>query len=185
MKIIPILFGGIILGVIVSMTKSASASELPPSQPPRQGPFPFQRWADYFGVPIEVVAGVARTESRRPKWPDGYPKATNLTGGDLARGGAWGLCQMTLQTAVGLVLALKKSQPSLKPYLNRFDGTGPSLFDPDLNVLLACALLKSNFKAMGTWPNAVLAYNRGVGGARKYLATAVAQSNVYVQRVYA
>jgi soluble lytic murein transglycosylase-like protein len=143
------------------------------------GPFPIAKWANYFGVPIDVLEGVVRTESNFK------PGAKNLTGGDLARGGAWGLAQMTLETAKGLVVATRSAHPDLAPILVRFDGTGPSLLDPDLNLLLAASLLASNYRQLRAWPAAVLAYNRGVGGARTYLASNVAESNVYVQKVFA
>ena len=136
-------------------------------------------WARRFGIPRKVLAGIVRTES------NGRRKAKRLTGGDARRGGAWGLTQMTLATANDLVPRVRRSNPEYSTILDRFDGTGPSLFDPDLNLLLAAYKLAADHAALGSrdWAPAVLAYNRGRRGARDYAGDP--RQALYVQRVLA
>jgi soluble lytic murein transglycosylase-like protein len=138
------------------------------------------RWARYWGVPPKIVRGVIKTESR------GNPRATAKHSGDLARGGAFGLMQVTLATAKEAVGKLRGAGGDVARVLQRWDGTGASLYDPELNVMLGAYLLASNYKAVGNWPAAVLAYNRGVGGARSYIAAGGNPSDAaYVAKVYA
>lgn len=139
---------------------------------------PIGKWAGQFGIPRHILAGVVRTES------GGKSKAKNLTGGDAARGGAWGLAQMTLATAQELVPKIRRQFPDYAKVLDRFDGTGPSLFNKDLNLLLASYKLATDYAALGgDWEMAVLAYNRGRQGARDYLGDPM--TALYVQRVFA
>jgi len=88
-----------------------------------------------------------------------------------ARGGAWGICQMTLDTAKDLT---KRFQTVAKKYWPRFDGTGQSLLDPETNVALAAfqvGLLWKAFKAKpNNWLVAGLAYHQGSGTISKLLA---------------
>lgn len=134
-------------------------------------------WARRFGIPRKVLAGIVRTESR------GKPRAKRLTGGDARRGGAWGLAQVTLDTARDLIPRIRRQLPQYAPILDRFDGTGPSLFDRDLNLLLAAFKLSSDHAALGkkSWAPAVLAYNRGRQGAKAFKGNPAAA--LYVQRV--
>jgi soluble lytic murein transglycosylase-like protein len=132
-------------------------------------------WARRFGVPRSVLAGVVRTESR------GDPQAKRLTGGDARRGGAWGLAQVTLATARELIPKIRRQHPEYGRILDRFDDSGPSLFDRDLNLLVAAFKLGSDQAALGRWDLAVLAYNRGREGARLYAGDP--RSDRYVAKV--
>ena len=134
-------------------------------------------WAKRFGIPRKILAGIVRTESR------GKARAKRLTGGDARRGGAWGLTQVTLATANDLIPRIRRQNPEYNQILDRFDGTGPSLFDKDLNLLLAAFKLSSDRAARGNWDRAVLAYNRGRQGARNYLGDP--RDNRYVSKVLA
>jgi soluble lytic murein transglycosylase-like protein len=137
-------------------------------------------WARHWGVPPKLVRGVIRTESR------GNPRATAKHAGDVARGGAFGLMQVTLATAREAVAQLAKAGGSVARVLRRWDGTGASLYDPELNVMLGTYLLARNYQHIGAWPGAVLAYNRGVGGARSYIAAGNDPARAdYVAKVYA
>lgn len=88
------------------------------------------------GYPASWGVALAWVESRL------NPKATNNTGGDAARGGAWGLHQMTLTTARGL----------------GFAGAGPDLFDPttalDWSMALVAQRKPTTLEDLGAWWNA-------------------------------
>lgn len=114
----------------------------------------------YPAVNPSLVMGIIGNESRF------NPDAKNLTGGDLARGGAWGLMQMTLATAQGVAKILPPDQRS------KWDGTGPGLLNPDVNVMFGVAHLNQLTKALGNDPVLVsAAYNRGLGGVQKMVST--------------
>lgn len=115
------------------------------------------------------------------------PNAKNLTGGDLARGGAWGFMQMTLLTAQGVAKQLRGVAPVIDQMLAKWDGTGPGLLDPDMNIFFGMAHLNANAKVLGNDPILVVAsYNRGVGAVRKMASEgkSVAQLD-YVKHVVA
>ena len=174
MPIVPILFG---VGVALSLT-------LLVSRPARALTFneaAATRWSRFFGVPVRIVLGVIRHES------SGIRTASRLVGSDAARGGAWGLMQVTLETAKGLVVDLKKlGNPAINTVLARWDGTGPSLFDRDLNVMLGTFNLARDKAALASWPAAVLAFNRGRGGVKTFLAAGGNPANTdYVRSVLA
>jgi soluble lytic murein transglycosylase-like protein len=141
-----------------------------------------RKWARAWNVPAPVIRGIIRTESR------GNRKAKRLKGGDLRRGGAWGLMQMTLSTAGDLVGKLRKlGRSDVDATLRRWDGTGPSLFSADLNILLGTYKLAADKAALDEgWPAAVLAYNRGRQGARDALeAGRKPEEFEYVQKAMA
>lgn len=92
------------------------------------------------GLPPELGCALARQESN---W---NPDARNMTGGDLERGGAFGLCQMTLKTG----LALDKHC------------TPARLLIPKYNVELAAKLCKDNAgRCAGRMEDIISRYNSG------------------------
>lgn len=97
-----------------------------------------------------VVMGVIQQES------DFYPDATATAAADLARGGAYGLMQMTLQTARGL--GYKGAAGS------RDTLTG--LYDPAANVALGVRYLADLYRTTRDIDAAVSAYNAGLSGER-------------------
>lgn len=122
------------------------------------------RWAKRFGVPPLLVWSVATVESGR------NPSAENHGAGDEKRGGAWGLFQVTLQTARDLFA--RHGQFLRKfPAGQRFDGSGPSLLDPELNTLLGTYYLAALWKEFQTFDAAAAAYNMGAKPVRAALAT--------------
>lgn len=144
-----------------------------------------RKWLTVFTrVQFEWAMAVIGNESRF------NPDAKNLTGGDLKRGGAWGFMQMTLITAVDIAKRLKASGvPAITVVLDRWDGTGPGLLDPNLNIMLGMAHLNQLAKALNNDPTLVVAaYNRGLGSVQKMVAEGK-QANVrqldYVQNVMA
>lgn len=80
------------------------------------------------GLPPELGCALARQESA---W---NPTATASHPGDLARGGAFGLCQMTLKTA--------------REVLGHRDITPEQIFDPAVNAALAAELCVHNLESL-------------------------------------
>ena len=140
-----------------------------------------KKWAPLFPkVPIKLVMSIIGNES-------GFnANATNLTGGDLERGGAWGLGQMTLATANGIPPFIPKSAKD-GPVFKHWTGEGKQLLDPSLNVLFMMAYLNHLLGELkGDTVLATAAYNRGLGSVKKMVAqgraSQVAQLD-YVQHV--
>jgi soluble lytic murein transglycosylase-like protein len=110
------------------------------------------------GLPAELGAAIARQESA---WD---PSAQVVTGGDGVRGGAYGLCQMTLKTA----LALDR------------EATVGRLLSPEYNAKLAAKLCKENWlRAKGRIQDVIALYNSGKEFHRAPLST----KTVYVPNV--
>jgi hypothetical protein len=111
------------------------------------------RWGAVWGVPAVVLEVVGIIESSmHPKLIENEdPRA-------VGRGGAWGLFQMTLATADGLM-----QHPALKarPEARKWDGTGASLLDPELNAMLASYYLAALWRQFGTFLPTVTAYQQG------------------------
>ena len=96
--------------------------------------------AQSAGVDPAVFLGIIQTESR---W---NPAATNLVGPDAARGGAYGLTQLTLKTAQAL-------EPGITP---------EQLLDPVTNLRVAGLLLADNRRRGGSlWPDVAAMWNSG------------------------
>ena len=106
------------------------------------------------GIEPALLLAIVDTESG---WRQ---SATNLTGGDLARGGAYGLAQMTLRTAQGIDSG----------------ATPERLLEPAYNLSLAAQLLGKLWGQYGNDADTVSAYNSG-----KPVATApISTRTVYV-----
>jgi soluble lytic murein transglycosylase-like protein len=89
-------------------------------------------WGPLFGAPPHVLVVLASIESSFD------PSVTNVTPRALLRGGAWGLVQQTLETAKGHAAALQDSpNPEVQTMLASWDGSGPGLLDPNLNMMFA------------------------------------------------
>lgn len=103
-------------------------------------------------VPEAVVLGIARQES------DFYPDATATDARDLARGGSFGLMQMSLATARALGYS--------GPIGDRAQLTG--LYDPATNIRLGVEYLSQLLTAThGDVKAAVSAYNAGLSSERR------------------
>ena len=117
-------------------------------------------------VPSTVVLAIASQES-------GFnPSAINLSAKDGKRGGAWGLMQITAETAADVIKELKNSGNLLiAATLTRFNsGDAHTLLDPDLNVLLGIGYLNMLAKAFNNDTTLVIAaYNRGRAGVEALL----------------
>lgn len=116
-----------------------------------------------YGVPQMVLWVIGTIESDRD------PTLANTTDPRAdGRGGAWGLFQMTLATAKDLF----NRHPDLKkaPAAAAWDGTGRSLLDPRLNILLAAVYLSAQWKRFGSmWPT-IASYHQGAGPVQAVLA---------------
>lgn len=146
------------------------------------------KWAAVFGAPPSLVMAILENESRFD------PTATNLTSpGDVKRGGAWGLAQLTLQTA----LDLHKGNPATaKQYWPTWDQTGKGLLDPNINLAIACFGIARNWTRYkgkrNNWVCAGLAWNVGAGAMDKKIVAAEKSgdwspilNNVYTQHIVA
>ena len=116
--------------------------------------------ADAFraaGLPPELGCAIARQESF---WD---PNAKVIYGPDGERGGSYGLCQMSLQTARGL----------------GFTGTPTELCDPKTNAELAAKLCVENHRKDETMADLIARYNSGKPMSRAPAST----TQMYVPRV--
>lgn len=120
------------------------------------------KWAKQFGAPPSLLIALMKIESNY------NPNAKNLKN---ARGGAWGLTQMTLATAQDLT---KRFPAAAKQYWPGFNGTGPSLLDPDTNAAISAYHLGNIWKRYkgrpGNWLTAGLAWHQGSGNIDKQIA---------------
>lgn len=150
------------------LARKAGATSIPIPKPTSKGPFP--SGIDFWRQPIidaakrhnidpYLMLATVKVESNF------RPTASNMVGGDLQRGGAYGLVQMTLLTARGL----------------GYDGEPNGLLDPVVNLDLGARLHAENLKrAKGNLEDAISLYNSG----KKYVL-APATTRSYVQKVLA
>lgn len=125
-----------------------------------------QKWGPIFGVPADWIMGVAKVESAF------RPGARSTAASDAARGGSWGSMQVSLATAKGLAAELAKlEQAQVKATLRKWDGTGPSLLDPDLGVMFGAYFLSKLKRQLGAdYARVAAAYNQGAGTVQKLVA---------------
>ena len=132
----PWVLGAVVVAAILWARRSVGVA-------PRRGDTMFDyavETARAAGVDPAVFLGIIEVESR---WK---PDATNLVGPDGARGGAFGLTQMTLRTA-----------RALRPGI-----TGDELLDWKTNLDVAGLLLAENARRISPlWPDVAAAWNSG------------------------
>jgi soluble lytic murein transglycosylase-like protein len=125
------------------------------------------KWAFMSRLPQTTVLAIMSHES-------GYnPNAVADSGGDAKRGNAYGLMQMTAETAPGVIRDLEGIKlPSIVATLAKWNPANPaSLLDPELNVLVGVGYLNQLMKAFHNDADmAIAGYNRGRAGAAKILA---------------
>jgi soluble lytic murein transglycosylase-like protein len=121
-------------------------------------------------IPRSLVLAIIGRESQF------NPEARNLkSAGDVARGGAWGLMQVTLATAL-----------KVKPLLGiSWDGTGEGLLNPLTNVAIGMEYLSTLLSRFHNDADmAVAAYNRGAHGVDVALSQGVnLREDPYVRAV--
>lgn len=108
-------------------------------------------------LPVNWGLAIARQESGFRPW------ARNNIGGDKARGGAWGLFQVTLGTAQGL----------------GYRGDGPGLLDPVVNADYAARLVAELRNQWHSLQDVAAAYNSG----KAYALAPATTRLVYCPRV--
>lgn len=155
---------------IVFLWDQIAESQLPESRcsGPREPDLTRQlavKWGSVFGAPVSVLMVLARIESG---W---RPNCVNVTPRAILRGGAWGLVQQTLNTAIGHVAALKKSaHPTVIATLKKWNGTGKCLLDPDLNMMLAARQVGALAGEFGDSISLIAAgYHQGASKVRQML----------------
>lgn len=119
------------------------------------------KYGNTFKIPPSLLIAIMQIESSN------NPQAVNMKN---PRGGAWGLTQMTLATAQDLT---KRFPAVAKKYWPKFDGTGPSLLDPETNVAIGAfhaSLLWKRYKDKpGNWLTAGLAWHQGSGNVDRFI----------------
>lgn len=113
--------------------------------------------AQRAGVDPAIFLGIIEIESG---WQE---DAVNNTGGDAARGGAYGLTQMTLTTARAFV-------PDITPH---------ELLDARTNLRVAGMLLEANAKRSRDWRDVAAMWNSG----RTFDGAPSSTRDVYVPKV--
>ena len=142
--------------------QSAPAVEVVPPRPDITGTEETARQlANHYGrvfrVPPRLLLSVWRIESNF------NPFATNLTAGDARRGGAWGLGQMTLQTARDLDAQFPALAIKYWPGFHA-NPVGESLFNIRENTAMSALLLSIGYKAFQRDPLAAgISYKMGLG----------------------
>lgn len=110
--------------------------------------------AERLGVPLSLVLSIFSVES-------GFnAKAENHSANATKRGGAWGIGQVTLTTAVDMAKRFANDGKKLWP---RFDGTGRSLLDLETNIGFAVHYLARAYKRYNDWLSAGVSYHQGMG----------------------
>lgn len=123
-----------------------------------------ERAAQNFGVSPLILWSIATVESGR------NPKAVNKSPRAMVRGGAWGLFQMTLATARDLFTRFGTLLRQF-PAAAKWNDTGESLLDPELNTLLGAFYLgRLSLEFHGAFVPTVAAYQQGPGPVRAVLA---------------
>jgi len=133
------------------------------------------KWGKLFSVPLPMILTICHIESSFNPSP-----GTNMSNALVQKmGGAWGVAQMTVQTATGKVAQIKAS-PSLaansmvQATLSKWTGQGQALNDPDLCLLIAVYMLSGLWVKYKGDPRLVgAAYHSGSGTVDKAVNTGV------------
>jgi len=123
-----------------------------------------EKYSKALGVPRSLVIAIFNIESNfRIDAENHTPRAE-------ARGGAWGIGQITLETAKDITKRFPETAKKLWP---NWDGTGPGLLDPHINIAMSAFLLARDYKHFtnkgDAWLLAGLAHHQGRGNVEKFL----------------
>lgn len=126
------------------------------------------KWGKVFGVPVSYVNTIVDIESGM------VPGKVNMSDRAAKKGGAWGLMQITGDTAKFLKDSIQKSRfgklPSVRETLLAWDGTGRALLDPELNVMLGTFYLGSIYREFEDLPLVAAAYHTGPAAVREMMS---------------
>lgn len=130
------------------------------------------KWAALFQIPSSWIRNIAYVETNWRPWLSN------------PRGNAWGLMQIKPTTAADILRRYSKSEiiksPIAKEVLKKWDGTGESLLDPDLNTFFGAAYLRLISKRFGNLLDVLAAaYNQGEGAVRNALAKAASSGRPF------
>ena len=117
-------------------------------------------WGPAFGVPPALLMSVWNIESRF------QPEAVNMTAGDARRGGAWGMAQVTLQTAKELDAKYPKVARQYWPKFHA-NPIGENLLDIRENTALSALLLSLGYREFGHFLQTGVGYKMGRGYVRR------------------
>jgi soluble lytic murein transglycosylase-like protein len=113
------------------------------------------KYGKVFNVPPKIIMTILAIESRF------NAKAVNKSDRAMKRGGAWGIGQMSLTTAIDLT---KRYPMIASVHWRKFDGTGESLLDLNTNVALAAFYLSMAWRRYkGNELATLLSYHQGKG----------------------
>lgn len=121
-----------------------------------------QKWGPVFGAPVPLIMTIMDIESSfRPGVKNTNARAMKL-------GGAWGLMAMTLSTAKSIAAQLRgHANPLVVSTLSRWDGTGPGLLNPDINVMMGAHELGRDYAEFRDPYLTAGAYHQGRGKIRE------------------
>lgn len=127
------------------------------------------RWAGVFSkINPQTVMVVIGIESNFKA------DVVNTNDRAMKRGGAWGYMQMTLDTAKDLVPRM----PQSLAVVGKFDGTGRSLLDPELNVAIGTFYLDKLAREFKDFDLVVAAYQQGPGNIRRWKNEGLSKSDI-------
>ena len=124
------------------------------------------KWGPVFGCPVETLMVIGAIESGyRAGCSEVSPRA-------MARGGAFGMWQQTLNTARGIARELAGyPDPHVQETLQKWRGVGSDLFDPDLCGMFAARQLGQLTAEFGADLALVAGgYHQGAGKIRSMVA---------------
>lgn len=123
-----------------------------------------QKWGPIFGAPVPLIMTICDIESSF------RPGVSNTNDRAMKLGGAWGLMAMTLSTAKSVAARLRShANPMVVATLAKWDGTGPGLLNPDVNVMFGAHELGRDFAEFRSPYLAAGAYHQGRGKIRELL----------------
>jgi len=125
-----------------------------------------RKYSPVFGVPVSTLMTIADIESGH------NPTRVNMS--VASKGGAWGLMQQMLDEVPWKISMINTHQgrllPAIRKVTRRFDGTGKSLLDPELSMVLGAWQLGELTRAFGSFDLVAAAYHQGKHAIEKRLA---------------
>lgn len=125
-----------------------------------------RKWGSVFGAPVATIMTIVDIESTH------NPRKVNMRAEE--KGGAWGLGQQMVDEVDWKLTAILKQygkdNAAIRKTSRKWKGTGESLLDPDLNMMLTAWQLGRLHRQFGDFPTVAAAYHQGEGAIRARLA---------------